>query len=97
MSLVYQCDRCNKQQDVALCPVNVDGSERDNSAKRLRIWERPFIRQELCIECTKALREWQNNPQVKYGLVQDVIKGKAAKARGGIIVPDERKDDPAQL
>lgn len=88
MALVYQCDRCNKQQNVPLCPVVVDGSERDNSAKRLRSWERPAERQELCVDCTQALRQWQNNPEKKYRLDQDAIK-----LEGGIIIPDVRKDE----
>lgn len=91
MALVYQCDRCNKQQNIPLCPVSVDGSERDNSAKRLRTWERPREHQELCVECAKALREWQDNPAKRFTLVQDV------KSKGGIIIPDGRDDDPAQL
>lgn len=94
MAVVYQCDRCNKQQNIPLCPLTVDGSERDNSAKRLRIWEQPLTHQGLCVDCTKALREWQQTPEIKYGLVQDVIKG---KKKGGIIIPPERNDDPAQL
>jgi hypothetical protein len=65
MAIKYQCDRCGQQQDVRLYDLRED-SELSSSVQRLWDSQKPLPLQQLCINCTRELGEWQRNPKKKY-------------------------------
>lgn len=64
--IVYQCDRCGTQQHEPLAhPLRtISDMDDDVALGEMRGWERPFP-QELCHNCSRELRQWQDAKKKK--------------------------------